>query len=146
MAANPSDQDRVGCVVRYAPWWLNANGALTSQRLTPRPVPRATYETLHPDAKPLFRHVTEGACEQVILSALLQDRRSASDEGRSGVVGMEDEMAMEKQLWTLRAGFHTAHKAGFTTCPDNNDHIIEYVDKAKRVQAQLLADQSGARL
>ena len=59
---------------------------------------------------------------------------------------MEDEMAMEKQLWTLRAGFHTAHKAGFTTCPDNNDHIIEYVEKAKKVQAQLLADQGGARL
>ena len=120
MAANPSDQDRVGCVVRYCPWWLNANGGLTSQRLTPRPVPRATYEALHPDAKPLFRHVTEG---------------------------MEDEMILEKQLWTLRAGWHTAHKAGLTTCPPNNDHIVEYVEHAKRVQAQLAAaEQGGARL
>jgi len=55
---------------------------------------------LHPDAKPLFRHITEG---------------------------IEDEMALEKQLWTLRAGWHTAHKAGLTTCPENNDHIVEFL-------------------
>ena len=91
MAANPSDSDRVGCVVRYAnpfllrmvvwehaltkragrrfaPWWLNSNGALTSHRLTPRPVPRATYDVLHPDAKPLFRHVTEGMEDEMARS------------------------------------------------------------------------------
>ena len=65
---------------------------------------------------------------------------------RIGPVGMEDEMAMEKQLWTLRAGFHTSHKAGFTTCPENNNHIVEYVEHAKRVQAQMLAGHVGARL
>ena len=41
MAANPSSEDRVGAVVRYAPWWLNCNGNLTSHRLTPRMVPFA---------------------------------------------------------------------------------------------------------
>ena len=56
-ATNLSDVDRVGCVVRYCPWWLNANGALTSNRLTMRPVPRATYDLLHRDAQPLFRHL-----------------------------------------------------------------------------------------
>ena len=91
VAANPSDSDRVGCVVRYAnpfllrmvvwehaltkraggrfaPWWLNSNGALTSHRLPPRPVPRATYDVLHPDAKPLFRHVTEGMEDEMVRS------------------------------------------------------------------------------
>ena len=67
-ATNLSDVDRVGCVVRYCPWWLNANGALTSNRLTMRPVPRATYDVLHPDAKPLFRHVTEGMEDEMVRS------------------------------------------------------------------------------
>ena len=53
---------------RFAPWWLNSNGALTSHRLTPRPVPRATYDVLHPDAKPLFRHVTEGMEDEMARS------------------------------------------------------------------------------
>jgi len=53
---------------RFAPWWLNSNGALTSHRLTPRPVPRATYDVLHPDAKPLFRHVTEGMEDEMVRS------------------------------------------------------------------------------
>ena len=53
---------------RFAPWWLNSNGGLTSHRLTPRPVPRATYDVLHPDAKPLFRHVTEGMEDEMARS------------------------------------------------------------------------------
>jgi hypothetical protein len=62
------------------------------------------------------------------------------------MAGMDDEMAMEKQLWTVRAGFHTAHKAGFTTCPENNEHVVEYVNHSKRVLARMLAGEGSARL
>ena len=39
---------------------------------------------------------------------------------------------MEKQLWTLRAAYHTQHKAGLSTAPENNEHVTEYVEHAER--------------
>ncbi len=113
MAANPSAVDRVGAVVRSAPWWLHCEGNLTSHHLTPRPVPRATFDVLHPASKPLFRHVAEG---------------------------MEDEMALEKQLWTQRAALHTGHTQGLSTARLDNSHVTDYVGHAARVRAELQRD------
>ena len=49
--------------------------------------------------------------------------------------------AMEKQLWTLRAAYHTQHKAGLSTAPENNEHVTEYVEHAERVLAEMRRDE-----
>ena len=134
-ATNLSDVDRVGCVVRYCPWWLNANGALTSNRLTMRPVPRATYDLLDPAAQPLFRHLVVRI--QIPTPSETNPCVYVSRARGLGQGGLEDEMALEKQLWTQRAIFHRNHKAGLSTAPRNNDHLTEYVEHAERVLEEM---------
>ena len=68
---NYTDKHRVGIRVNYAPWWLNVNPAekdTTEKELiekatgkkqtTQGTLPRAVYETLPEEVKPLYRHWT----------------------------------------------------------------------------------------
>ncbi len=72
-APNATDEPRVSVVVRYAPWWLNtrvlwpdsleqkhlveATGLTENQQ---PPVPRAVFDGLPKDVKPLFSHWVDG--------------------------------------------------------------------------------------
>jgi hypothetical protein len=72
---------------------------------------------------------------------------------------MEDEMVLEKRIWTMRAALHTGipffpgiqltpklteiigiitgHTEGLTTAGDNNAHVTEYVEQSERLRDSL---------
>ncbi|OGG44233.1 MAG: hypothetical protein A3F84_09555 [Candidatus Handelsmanbacteria bacterium RIFCSPLOWO2_12_FULL_64_10] len=68
-APNRSDEPRVALAVRYAPWWLNLEvmrpGSVERARMVDEPgktenqvppVPKAVYDALPANVKPLYRH------------------------------------------------------------------------------------------
>ncbi len=61
-AHNPSSEDRVAMVVRYAPWWLSAEYGGRNQAI----VPASTYAALPASVQTLFRHRAEGVPNRVV--------------------------------------------------------------------------------
>lgn len=58
-AHNPSREDRVALVVRYAPWWLSAEYGGRNRSI----VPRDAYAAFPPAVRTLFQHRAEGATD-----------------------------------------------------------------------------------
>ena len=59
-AHNPSREDRVAMVVRYAPWWLSAEYGGRNRSI----VPRDSYAAFPPAVRTLFQHRAEGATDR----------------------------------------------------------------------------------
>ena len=77
------------------------------------------------------------AIKEIIRLASMEDGDTGTHIHPWGQEGLEDEMALEKQLWTQRAIFHRNHTAGLSTAPKNNDHLTEYVEHAERVLEEM---------
>ena len=59
-AYNPSSEDRIAMVVRYAPWWLSAEYGGRNRAV----VPASTCAALPAAVRTLFRHRAEGVAER----------------------------------------------------------------------------------